>query len=105
MDMFSQKMIRTVFSHLIHEVPLHYITVGLRCAMNAKLIIGLIFYTDTINSDRYVRLILAELFAQFTEEELLYVWFQQDSATVHTADDSLTALEGVFGDRKTSCNL
>jgi hypothetical protein len=26
----------------------------------------------------------------------LYAWLQQDLATAHTADDSLTALEGVF---------
>jgi hypothetical protein len=29
----------------------------------------------------------------------LYAWFLQDSATVHSTDDSLIALEGVFCNR------
>jgi hypothetical protein len=47
---------------LIHEVPLHDIKLGVWCAMNAKRIIGPIFYAETINSDRYVGLILTEFF-------------------------------------------
>jgi hypothetical protein len=31
------------------------------------------------------------------------MWFQQDSATVHAADGSLSASEEVFGDRIISC--
>jgi hypothetical protein len=42
---------------------------------------------------------------QLTEEEQSYTWFQQDSATAHTADNSLMALEGVFGDRIISRGL
>jgi hypothetical protein len=30
------------------------------------------------------------------------VWSQQDSATAHTTDNSLTALEGLFVDRRVS---
>jgi hypothetical protein len=56
-------------SNLIHEVPLHEVKVGMRCAMNAKLITGCIFYMETINSDGYVRLVLTKFFAQLTEEE------------------------------------
>jgi hypothetical protein len=73
--------------------------------MNAKRIIGPIFYAETINSDRYVGLILTEFFAQLTQEERSHVWFQQNSATAHTADGSMTALEVVLGDGIISCGL
>jgi hypothetical protein len=42
---------------------------------------------------------LTEFFTQFTEEERMYTWLKQDSATAHIADDSLPALEGVFDKR------
>lgn len=57
------------------------------------------------NSDRYVRLTLTQFFAELTEEAQLYTRFQQDSATVYTTDNSLTPLEGVFGDRIASPDL
>jgi hypothetical protein len=43
----------------------------------SKLIAGPVFCVETINSDRYVRLLLTEFFAQLTEERQSYVWFQQ----------------------------
>jgi hypothetical protein len=52
-----------------------------------------------------VGLILTEFFAHLTEEEQLYMWLQQDSATSHTTDDSLVALEEVFGDKIISHGL
>jgi hypothetical protein len=57
-----------VNSHLIHEVPLHDIKVGVWYTMNAKQIIGPIFYTEIINSDRHVRLILTKFFTRLTAE-------------------------------------
>jgi hypothetical protein len=56
-DMFPPKIICT-------GVPLHDVKVGVWYTVNAKLIIGPIFYTETINSYRYVRLILTDFFAQ-----------------------------------------
>ena len=44
-------------------------------------------YLVIFNSVRYGRLMLTELFAQLTEEGLV---------TVYTADDCMTALEGVL---------
>jgi hypothetical protein len=72
--------------------------------MNVKRIGGHILYAETINSDRYLRLILTELFVLLTEEERSCMWFQQDSATAQTADDPLLDLEGLFCDR-ISCGL
>jgi hypothetical protein len=43
--------------------------------------------------------ILGQFFPEFTEEDRLYGWFQQDSATAHTARISMQALSDVFGDR------
>jgi hypothetical protein len=36
---------------------------------------------------------------QCSEDGWLYAWFKQDLASAHTADDYLTALEGVFSDK------
>jgi hypothetical protein len=72
--------------------------------INARRIIGLIFYDDTVNTARYVNNILSPFFAKLTEERL-YGIFQQDSATVHTAHISLEALWEVFGDHMISCDL
>jgi hypothetical protein len=49
--------------------------------------------------------VLEKFLAQLTEEERPYVWFQPDSATAHTADDSVVALEGLFGDNIISLGL
>jgi hypothetical protein len=63
---------------------------------NAKQITGPIFYAETINSDRHVRLILTEFFTQLTEEERSYACFSQYSVTAHTTDNSLMDLEGML---------
>jgi hypothetical protein len=52
--------------------------VGVWCAVNARKIVGIIFFNETINCERYVQVILG----QFLPD---YGWFQQDSATAHTA--------------------
>jgi hypothetical protein len=65
--------------YLIHEVSLQEL-------------LGPRIYAETIHSVRYVRLILTELSTQLTEEDSTYMWFQQDSATANTVDDSLMAV-------------
>jgi hypothetical protein len=60
-------------------------------------LLDLWFLNETINYDRYVQVILGQLFPELTEEERLYGWFEQDSATDHTARMSLQALSDVFG--------
>jgi hypothetical protein len=67
----------SVNPYLIHEVPPYDVKVGMWCAVGVKRITGPIFYAETINSGRYVRLTLTEFFAQLTEEEQRsYAWFQ-----------------------------
>jgi hypothetical protein len=57
-----------------------------------------VFFNKTINCERYVQVILGQFFPKLTEEERLYGWFQQDSATAHTTGISMQALSDVFGD-------
>jgi hypothetical protein len=49
--------------------------------------------------------ILGHFFPELTEEERLYGWLQQDSATAHTARMSMQALSDVFGDRIMSSGI
>jgi hypothetical protein len=53
------------------------------------------FFNGTINSERYIQVILGQFFPR--EEERLYGQFQQDSATAHTTWISMQALSHVFG--------
>jgi hypothetical protein len=45
------------------------------------------------------------LFPELTEEERLYGWFQQDSATAHSARISMQALSDIFSERNISTGI
>jgi hypothetical protein len=47
---------------------------------------------------QYIQVILQQFFPKLTEEEMIYGWFQQDSATASTRSMSMQALSYVFGD-------
>ena len=64
-----------------------------------------IFYDDTINAERYRNNILAPFFEQFTDTECRSGYFQQDSATAHTADQSLEFIVEIFENRIISRGL
>jgi hypothetical protein len=66
------------------------------CAVYAR-IVGPVFFNETINRERYVQVILTQFFPEITQEERLYGWFRQDSATARTARMSMHALSNVFG--------
>ena len=58
--------------------------------------------TVTINSERYCRVIRqfsAALGQKLTFHQKAQMWFQQDGATPHTANNSLQLLRELFGDR------
>jgi hypothetical protein len=68
-------------------------------AVSARRIFGPVFFNETINCERYVQVILGQFFPELIEEEeeeRLYFWFQQDSATAHTVRMSKQALSNVF---------
>jgi hypothetical protein len=81
--------------HLIHETALHPVKFGVSCALSATRIVGPVYFNETINCEIYVQVILGQFFPELTEEDRLYGWFQQDSATAHTARTSMQALSNV----------
>jgi hypothetical protein len=58
--------------HSIHKVPLHDVKFEVWCAISAHRIHGPVFFQETINSERYVRVILNPFFRELTEEEKTY---------------------------------
>jgi hypothetical protein len=57
----------------------------------------LCFFNETINCEKYVHAILGQFFLELREEERLYGWLQQDSATAHTARMYMQALSESSG--------
>ena len=91
--------------HRIQEIPHYDRKVGVWCAVSARCIIGPIFYKQTVNTERYQNYILTPFFHELTEEEKSYRWFQQDSATAHTAEESMNKIREVFEDRVISAGV
>ena len=79
--------------------------IGVWCAINGYRIIGPIFYDGTINAERYRNNIPAPFFEQLTDNECRSEYFQQDSATTHTADQSLDFIAEIFENRIISRGL
>jgi hypothetical protein len=55
-------------------------------------------FHKTISSELSVRLILSPFFGQLTNEEKLYGNFMQDNATAQILNNSVVALDEVFGE-------
>jgi hypothetical protein len=66
------------------------------CSLSRILIIGPIFFDETINAELYCIEILESFIVHFTEREINESWFQQDGATAHTAATPLTYLQRIF---------
>jgi hypothetical protein len=60
--------------HSVHEVPLYGVKIVVWCAISEHRIIGPVFFQKTINSERYVRVILPPFFRELTEENDLRVF-------------------------------
>jgi hypothetical protein len=74
------------------------VKVGVWCAVSARRTVGSMSFNETVNCERHEQVILGQNFPQLTEEERLYGWFQQDSATADTACISMQALPNIFED-------
>jgi hypothetical protein len=56
-----------------------------------------VFFNETINCERYVKVILRIFFEGLTEEEKLHGWFRQESVTAHTVHFSMQLWLTSFG--------
>jgi hypothetical protein len=80
-------------------VPLYDVKFGAECTVSATRIVGSIFFSDTINSERYNGKILASMYFFFfylIAKDRDYGFFQQDGATAHTPCNSMAALQALF---------
>jgi hypothetical protein len=59
---------------------------------------------ERVNSERYCS-VLYDFIGLLDEDETTYSWFQQDGATVHTANSSMKLLNDIFGEHVISANL
>jgi hypothetical protein len=57
------------------------------------------------NTPKYEQIILGQSFSELQDKERLYGWFQQDSATAHTARTSMQALPDVTEARSISSGI
>ena len=80
-------------------MPLHDVKIGVWCAIGDERITGLIFFRDTVDSRTYRNGILAPFFRELTDRERDLPFFQEESATAHTADISMREIEFAFHDR------
>ena len=66
------------------------------CAISGRRIIGLLFFENTINAEAYKELI--QQFIALLQVDERNCWFQQDSATAHTAASTIEILHEFFGE-------
>jgi hypothetical protein len=78
--------------HATVEGPLHSDKICVWVAISRRRIIGPIFFTETIDSDRYCLQILFPFIDQLNEDEINNALFQQDFATSHSPSS-----DGIIG--------
>ena len=69
-----------------------------RCVISRRRIIGPIFFYETLNTARYLK-IFNEFSDQLDDDELRNGYFQQDGATCPNSNESMTEIESFFDDR------
>lgn len=90
--------------HSFVETSPHPQKNGVWVAMSRRRIVGPIFFNETINAERYRRIILDPFIEQLHDDELTNGYFQQDGATAHTANATLDYLKQYFDNRIISRN-
>ena len=71
----NTRMWATEHPHEFHEVPLHSEKTGVRCAISRRRIIGPVFFHETLNIARYLK-IFSEFVDQLDDDELRNGYFQ-----------------------------
>jgi hypothetical protein len=87
----------------LHQVPLHTQKIGAWCAISRRRFIGPIFFDPTVTSAVYADIV--QQFVALLNEDERYCWYQQDGATCHTSNETVTPLKQFFDDRIISKNL
>jgi hypothetical protein len=83
--------------HTFHERPLHSLRFGVWCDASRQRIISPIFFSETIRAERNQELVINSVSLLEVDEQVC--WFQQDGATVHTANSTMQMLSEFFGGR------
>ena len=92
------------------QTPLHPEKCTVWCGLHAGGIIGPYFFKNeegnqvTVNGDRYRTMIRDFLFENMEDIDPNEIWFQQDGATCHTANETIELLKTKFGDKILSRN-
>ncbi|GFW58442.1 putative transposable element [Trichonephila clavipes] len=87
------------------ETPLHAEKLTVWCALWAGGIIGPYFFKSdeghnvTVNGDRYRAMNTNFFIPALNNHDVQELWFQQESATCHTARATIDLLKDTFGDR------
>ncbi|GFW89257.1 putative DD41D transposase [Trichonephila clavipes] len=87
------------------ETPLHPEKLTVWSALWAGGIIGPYFFKNdeghnvTVNGDRYRAMITNFFIPELNNRDVQELWFQQDSATCHTAHATIDLLKDTFGNR------
>ena len=85
----------TEHPHEIPKVPLNSEKTWVWCAISRRRIIGPIFSHETLNTARCQE-IFNEFVDQLDDDELRNGYFQQDGATCHASNESMTEIESFF---------
>jgi len=85
--------------HAFHESPLHDEKIGIWVGMSRRCTVGPIFFSETLNSQRYCDNTVYPFTAQLKEDEIDKAYFQQDGAMAHIAHMSMVLVDDVFADR------
>ena len=82
---------------------MHPQKIGMWCAISRRRIIGPLFFETSINAEAYRELI--QQFIALLQVDERNCWFQQDSATAHTAASTMVILYEFFSENLISKGL
>lgn len=95
---------------MILEQPLHLAKLTVWCGFHAGGVIGPYFFlneqdnTVTVNGERYRAMLTGYFWHELNRMDLTNMWFQQDGATCHTANETINLLKQKFGEMIISKN-
>ncbi|XP_025266325.1 uncharacterized protein LOC105254594 isoform X2 [Camponotus floridanus] len=85
---------------VINEKPLHSPKVTVWMGVSKWGVIGPFFFGGMVNGERYRELLTNFVRRELTKKKKLSrTWFQQDGAPCHTANETMTVLRKMFGNR------